>query len=281
MFQLAVNGIPELYELLYNYDLPLDYIKCPLSPNSRAEVAKARQYLPVLLHGWGPPGYSVVMQKIPEPKLLQELVKTSQTPFISAHLDYNPERDGDLSKEALIHRVQRNVEALKDLTGLEVLIENLPFYAWRSRPRYTTDPAFIADTLEASGAHFLLDVSHATVAAWHRNQDPWDYISQMPLEQVWEVHTSGSRDSEKGLRDFHGSLREQDYGLLEQTLRHTSSLRVLTLEYMPIEQLKDEPQGPGVLMLQIMRLEELRRRSAPVTTPEFAPDLPQLRLHRP
>lgn len=272
MIKLAANGISALYELLYSEDLPLDYIKCPLSPNSREEVAKALHYLPVILHGWGPPGYTVTGPEIPEPELLQELAKTSGTPFISAHLDYIPERDGELSQGDLLRRIQVNVAALKALTRQEILLENLPWYArtgasrtpaepetyWKTRPRYTTDPEFFAEALNLSGAHMLLDLSHASVAAWHRGEEAWEYVSRMPLERVWEVHISGSRPSEKGLRDYHRALRESDYALLGQTLEHTPNLKVLTLEYMMLYP-DDEPDGAGVLLEQIRRLDQMRK----------------------
>ncbi|MDX2007484.1 MAG: DUF692 family protein [Meiothermus sp.] len=263
MLSLAANGIPALYELLYNYDLPLEFIKCPLSPDSRGEVERARQYLPVVLHGWGPPDYSICSPSVPEPELLQELAEKSGTPFVSAHLDYTPERDGDMGRGPLLERIVNNVEELKRLTGKEVLLENVPWYAHRSRPRYTTDPEFFAEALEIAGAWLLLDLSHATVAAWHRHEDAGDYVGRMPLERALEIHVSGPRETEAGLNDWHMPLRESDYLLLEQTLRQTPSVKVLTLEYMIREKttlMFREPEGPAVMLQQVMRLDELRRR---------------------
>lgn len=266
MLNLAANGIPALYELLYNYDLPLEFIKCPLSPDSRTEVERARQYLPVVLHGWGPPDYSICNPKIPEPELLQELAQKSGTPFISVHLDYTPERDGDMGREPLVARIIKNVDEIKALTGKEVLLENLPWYAHRTRPRYTTDPEFFREVLEVAGAWLLLDLSHATVAAWHRREGAWEYVQRMPLDRALEIHVSGPRETEKGLNDWHLSLRESDYVLLEQTLKHTPSLKLLTLEYMIREKTSlmfREPEGPAVMLQQLMRLDELRRRFNP------------------
>lgn len=278
MFKLAANGIPALYELLYTEDLPLDYIKCPLSLASRLEVAKAKHYLPVLLHGWGPPGYSVTMREIPEPDLLVELADASETPFVSAHLEYDPERDGALSNTQLLKRIRKNVQRLRELTGLAVLLENVPWYPWKSRPRRTTDPEFFAEVLENSGAYLLLDLSHARVAAWHRQEDDGDYVRRFPLGRVWEIHVSGPRVGQKGLQDWHMSLLEEDYALLEQTLAVTPNLQVLTLEYMNrLERTHSfgEPQGPEVLLAQLNRLEALRRRLYP------APDAPPAALRLP
>ncbi len=262
MFKLAANGIPALYELLYTEDLPLDYIKCPLSPASRLEVAQARHYLPVLLHGWGPPGYSVTMREIPQSGLLQELAHLSGTPFISAHIAYDPQRDGELSRAELLGRIGHNVQQLRELTGLEVLLENVPWLPWKARPRYTTDPEFFTEALEVSAAYLLLDLSHARVAAWHRQEADWDYLRRFPLDKVLEIHVSGPRLGQKGLQDWHLSLLEEDYALLEQTLLHLPSLQILTLEYMvhPERLPANEPRGAQVLLQQLNRLEALRRR---------------------
>ncbi|WP_027892083.1 DUF692 family multinuclear iron-containing protein [Calidithermus chliarophilus] len=257
MIRLAANGTPELFELLYTHDLPLDYIKCPLSPDSRREVLRARHYLPVLLHGWGPPGYSLTMPEIPEPGLLCELAGLSGTPFVSAHLDYLPGRDGELSPEALLGRVASSASRLRALTGKEVLLENLPWYAWKSRPRYTTDPAFIAQALECSGSDLLLDLAHARVAAWNRGEEVRDYLAALPLGRVREVHVSGPRLEPEGLRDRHRSLSEEDYRLLEWVMPRLPRLEVLTLEYMGSRP-GGEAGGPEVWLEQIERLERVR-----------------------
>lgn len=284
MIKLAANGIPALYELLYCEDLPLEYIKCPLSPGSRAEVGKARRYLPVLLHGWGPPGYSVTMREIPQPELLVELARRSGTPFLSAHLEYDPERDGVLRHRELLERIRQSVEHLEALTGLEVLLENVPWYPWKSRPPFSTNPEFFTEALAQSGARLLLDLAHARVAAWHRQEPEWAYLRRFPLEQVVEIHVSGPRMGQKGLQDWHMPLGEEDYALLRGLLAYTPNLKVLTLEYMihpERTQLFGEPQGPQVLLTQLERLDTLRQQPHLPTTPELFPSPLRLSLRRP
>src|SRR5262245_30409451 len=116
MLSLAANGYADLYTLLQREDVPIDYIKCPLSPNSRAEVARALAYRPVILHCWGPPGYSATRPQIPEPQLLTELAQSSGTPFLSVHLDYRPESDGEWERDTLLAHVRQEVMALKHLS---------------------------------------------------------------------------------------------------------------------------------------------------------------------
>ncbi|WP_158531594.1 MULTISPECIES: DUF692 family multinuclear iron-containing protein [unclassified Meiothermus] len=257
--QLAANALAELLELLKRPVVPLDYLKCPLSPNSRAEVRAARAHRPVLLHGWGPPGYSVSMAQVPEPALLQELALLSDTPYLSAHIGYDPRQDGELSPQGLLLRMRQSVEELRRLTGLEVLLENLPFVPWGKRPRYLSDPEYIREVLEATGAALLLDLAHARVAAYHRGEEIGAYLERMPLEQAVEIHVSGPRLEERGLRDRHQALSGPDYELLEWAVRRTPRLKMLTLEYQGKNSTGGRG-GPEVWLEQLERLDALRHR---------------------
>lgn len=265
MIALAANGYHELYSLLDEGKELVDFIKCPLSPNSREEVEKARNYWPVLLHGWGPPGYTVTNPNIPEPDLLAELVQTSGTPFLSVHLDITLEDGEELDRQQVIDVVSQSVADLKRISGLDVLLENVPWYPWQKRPRAITDPDFISEVIIASDAYLLVDTAHAQVAAWHRGDDIHDYLSGLPLDRALEVHTSGPRMADEGLRDRHMDLRPEDYELLEFTLDRTPLVKNLTLEYAGRRERTahyNEPDGPEMLEKQLMNLDAIRRRRA-------------------
>jgi uncharacterized protein len=229
--QLAANGLPDLYALLEAGEtLPLDAIKCPLSPHSRAEVERALQSTStVLLHGWGPPGYSVTRPEIPEPELLRELCALSGTPYLSVHLDPDAALDGSPEGAKVLDRIAEQAEKLREVSGVPLLIENMP---WRPgteeigalRPRLATDPAFIAAALEASGAGLLLDLAHASVACFHRGDDVYRYLETLPLHLVQELHVSGPRLEADGLRDRHLTLRPDDWELLAWTLERAPKL---------------------------------------------------------
>ena len=254
---LAANGYQDLYTLLDQGDVPIDYIKCPLSPNARMEVERALQYRPVLLHCWGPPGYSATRPEVPEPELLTELAQSSGTPFLSVHLDYHPKIDGIMDRTTLLKHIRNEVSILKRLSGKEVLLENVPWYPWMDRPRWCTDPDFITEAVVASDAWLLVDTAHARVAAWHREEDVERYLSALPLERALEVHISGPRMSDEGLRDRHMALTEMDYGLLAFVRNLASKLRFVSLEYSGRRDSTahyDEPDGPELLAEQLQRL---------------------------
>ena len=286
MIRLAANWSHALEKLLRKVDPPVDYLKVPLEKlalqrDARTQVSNARPLRPVLLHGWGP-AYRVGMSDLPEPELLRELVGSSGTPYLSVHLDLQPEDfDGEPSVEAALQRVKHSVEALRELTGLEILLENVAHYGWSERPRFVTDPSFITQALEVSGAGFLLDLAHVRVSAHHRGEPEREYLAQLPLDRVRELHVSGPRLESDGLRDRHTAIGPSDYALLEHTLTLTPNLRTITLEYGGIpdtgrtrdgQEVRLSRNDPGLLLEQLGRLDTIRKRASGIL--RTAPTLP-------
>ena len=288
MIRLAANWSHALEKLLRKVDPPVDYLKVPLETiaipqqgDPRTQVGSARPLRPVLLHGWGVP-YRVGMADIPDRELLVELVAKSGTPYLSVHLDLQPEDfTGTPSEAAALERVREGVEALRDLTGLEILLENVAHYAWSERPGFVSDPGFITRALEASGAGLLLDLAHARVSAHHRATAELEYLHALPLDRVREIHTSGPRLERDGLRDRHVAMTDTDYAFLEHALTVTPNLRTITLEYGGIPDAGHTRDGgeirlsrndPGLLLEQLGRLDTIRKRASGVL--RTAPTLP-------
>jgi uncharacterized protein (UPF0276 family) len=229
--RLAANGIELLYDCLNFAELPIDYIKCPLSPDSRAEVFRALRFRPVLLHGWGPPTYNIFSDTVPKPELLSELVEQTKTPYLSVHLDYYGDVGSLGNCTKALDQIQANVQKLQATVGVDILLENTLHYPWVYRPQFITDPAFWRDVIATSGAEMLLDLAHARVASHHLGIDARGYISGFPLPHVREVHISGPRMEKQGLKDSHLFLGEEDFELLAWIKPQLPCLEILTLEY--------------------------------------------------
>ncbi len=282
MIRLAANWSQALEKLLRKVHAPVDFLKIPLERDARAQLAQARGLKPVLLHGWGPP-YRIGMIDIPGVEELQDLIDASGTPYLSVHLDFQPEDfEGQINPEIALERVRENVQRLQEITKLDILLENMPTYAWSERPRFVTDPEFIAAALDASGAGFLLDIAHARVAAHHRDEHEIAYLNALPLERALEIHVSGPRLEKDGLRDRHLPMAEADYALLERVLERSARALTITLEYggIPDEgktrdgrEMRFNRNDPAALLEQLGRLDTIRKRVS--GTLRTAPTLPQ------
>jgi uncharacterized protein (UPF0276 family) len=129
-----------------------------------------------------------------------------------------------------------------------LLAENMPPWK-RDRPAYVFDPGFISCVIERVNCALLLDLAHARVSAHRRGEPARDYISQLPLDRLVEIHVSGPRPSTTGdrLLDAHEPLQEEDYALLAWVLERAQP-QAVTLEYG-----RDRAQ----LEAQLLRLQEL------------------------
>ena len=89
---------------------------------------------------------------------------------------------------------------------------------------------------------FYLGQEHSGYSSF--SYDITDYLNQLPLEHVTQIHLSGPRENNGRLFDAHEPLQEEDYRLLEFTLGKCAP-QVVTLEYV---------REPEALRAQIRRL---------------------------
>ena len=265
MIQLAANDSSALRSLLTKINPPVDYLKLPLQADLETTLPLARQLRPVLLHS----SLRAGAKDLPDLATLERLTQLSNTPFISLHLDVQPEDLERLTPGSALERVASTVETLREHTKLPVLLENIAHYEWSERPAFVSDPHWIAAACEISDAHLLLDLAHARVSAYHRHELELEYIDALPLERVWEIHLSAPRLETDGLRDRHLPLQSRDYELLEHALTRAGSTKFLTLEYGGIPdvgltrggtQIRIPRNDSGALLEQIAHLDAIKKR---------------------
>ena len=121
------------------------------------------------------------------------------------------------------------MRALAAAIPVPLILENLD-YCPGGAYEHICEPDFIAAVLNETDAGLLLDLAHARVSAARLGLPIEDYLGQLPLERVRQLHISGPRSRDGVLFDAHESLLDEDYALLEWVLRRTQPL-ALTLEY--------------------------------------------------
>jgi uncharacterized protein (UPF0276 family) len=102
----------------------------------------------------------------------------------------------------------------------------------------------------------LLDVNNVYVNARNHGTDPREFIRQMPLDRVVEIHVAGHSHREDGrILDTHGTpVADPVYELLEWTLERTGPVPVL------LERDNDVPPL-AELLTEVERLQRVYSRA--------------------
>lgn len=244
---LAVNYSEILLNLLSaNHQLFVDYIKAPTIPFPKclSQFKTGQRRRPVLPHiaqpGFLYLGHPDIQQRINYPVLLN-IIRDTNPPYISTHLEALPNLISSCGRDE-IHQIDytvwdelldhfvNEINRLKAALFIPVIVENVPYYPFLENYKLLSYPPFITQLCKESNIDFLLDIAHARVSAQNMGMDIRDYITQLPLHRVKEIHVTGIQNSMVGLWDSHTVLRADDYQLLDYILGETEP-SIITIEY--------------------------------------------------
>jgi uncharacterized protein (UPF0276 family) len=151
----------------------------------------------------------------------------TETPFANVHLqaasqDFpgmavttNAPEDQERVAEALI----QDVRLVTSRFGPErVIVENVP-YRGREDGRIAAcvAPGVIRRVVEETGCGLLLDLAHARLTCLALGLDARDYIAQLPVAHLRELHVTGAQSDGQRLRDSM-PLGAEDWALLAWAL---------------------------------------------------------------
>lgn len=223
------------------------------------------QGYPLILHGLGQdvvPGTPEFAARF-DRDLLGQAVTLCEPAYLSTHIEWRTQVECP-GREAFTASLERDMNRLRSLVGLPVHLENVFSYRCGSgspvptyrNPPFIGDPDFIAEMIERVDTRLLLDIGHAQVGAWHRNETAESYLGQLPLSSVMEIHMSGPVLVGGELRDRHLEVDEAGYSLIRLALRQ-SSAQVVSLEYGGVGPIFADRSDPMVLLRQLKRLREI------------------------
>lgn len=264
---LAANYSPQLVRLLDDEPGLVSAVKVSEFNEGGYRLAYAdlrQRGVTLLLHGLGRdvnpgiPGY----ERRFRPEAVMDAVRATATPYLSLHLEWRTTEADCPGAAPFLADFTRQVAELRRMTDLPVLLENV--YAYRSgtapyrNPPFIDEPGFITEALDLAGDGFLLDLSHARVAAWHRGEDAREYLDSLPLERVVEIHASGQGMVEGRLLDRHLELSDEDYQMLRIALSRAKP-ETVTLEYGGVGPLFEDSSDERVLAEQLHILADIAR----------------------
>jgi uncharacterized protein (UPF0276 family) len=131
----------------------------------------------------------------------KKLIADYRSPWAAEHLQRVHTTDGTrfvdyvfppLYTEDVLADYSRNARSLREALGAPLAIEPIPTYLHLDFPGIMTEAEFVTRFFESSGCDFLLDISHACLSARYARRPPRDFIAEMPLERVIEIHVAGT-----------------------------------------------------------------------------------------
>lgn len=213
--KFAVNFSNPLIQLIKEKTIEIDLIKCP---DWEGMLKEARPYGPITIHydlhtGLGD-AVNLDLERI---RCFKE---QTQTPHINSHLvvprNFNTNDPAELQKINKLWREEMGI--LVDYFGSDsVVLEHFPFTEATPHIKTATDPVIFSQVIDDTGCQFLLDLAHARITADTLGLDVRDYISQLPVERLKEMHITGVKQY-GGILTDHFEMDEKAWDLLDWAL---------------------------------------------------------------
>jgi len=105
------------------------------------------------------------------------------------------------TEEALRQVVDR-IRHVQHRLGRRILVENVSSYVTfthSAMPEWT----FLGAVAEAADCGILLDVNNVYVSAMNHGFSPYDYLADLPLDRIGQIHLAGHTDAGTHLIDTH------------------------------------------------------------------------------
>lgn len=200
--QFAVNYSEAAQELYLRGQIRVDYFKCPAWPEL---VQRARAAVPLYVHfplkvgrGIGD-AMDTEAGRLADWRKVEALLTQTDTQQVNLHLaPLVGEHDGvslegtePSDVEVVTEAMVRDVQAVVQRFGSEnVILENSDD-GKSGILRSALLPGVISRVVKDTGCGFLLDLSHARLAAWRLGMDAREYLSKLPTEHIQEIHLAG------------------------------------------------------------------------------------------
>jgi uncharacterized protein (UPF0276 family) len=270
IMKFAINYSTQAAELFSKDEIRIDYFKCP---GDQELVAQARAHARVVVHFNNLAAGSGKVENV-DWNGITELLDETGTLFVNVHLapyvadtpDVPPDGPTQAQASRIIEKLLRDVRTLASRFGPErVILENVPYHGSDGNTiRTGAEPPVISQIIQETGCGFLLDISHARIAARHLEMDERDYMLALPCHRLQELHFTGLHQVNGKWVD-HLPVLDDDWLMLEWVIERIQLGEwahpwLLTLEYGGVGEKYAERSDPQVIADQVPRLRKIINR---------------------
>ncbi|MGY6554468.1 MAG: DUF692 domain-containing protein [Wenzhouxiangella sp.] len=238
---------------------------------------------PVLLHGVNNPVGGSVRPDAADAELFAHTAELLDCPWVSEHLSFNRVDRGGRAEFAgfMLPPLQTadgvdecvaSISWLADRLARPLAVETGVNYL-KADPSQMDDGAFTAAVTRKADCGILLDLHNLWTNQRNGRQRIDDFLSQLPLERVWEIHLAGGNERNGFWLDSHaGALPEPLWRVLEDLLPRLPSLGAMVFEIFPVNL---PAFGIDRLIAQLERMRELwmGAKGQLRSEPKFSPEL--------
>lgn len=231
---------------------------------------------PKVLHGVGNPVGGSRLPLDEQTLLVADMAAELGAPWVSEHLSFNRAGDGrtEFTTGFLLPPRQTPEGVDAAITSIAAMAECLPVPLavetgvnyLRPRPEELPDGQFVAAVAEGSDCGILLDLHNIWTNERNGRQPVSEFLDQIPLERVWEIHLAGGMERGGYWLDAHcGSVPLPLMVLTRMLLPRLPNLRAVVFELFPAFLSSFGLAGVRAELAHLRRLWMERDRS-PVTT---------------
>jgi uncharacterized protein (UPF0276 family) len=195
-----------------------------------------------LIHGVG---FPVGGTRPPQPEalnLLGEMALQLNAPWVSEHLSFNqaatssgthftsfflPPRQTPAGVDAAVRSIRQMSSRMPVPMAVETGVNYL-----RPRRDEIPDGEFVARIAEAADCGILLDLHNIWANQRNGRQSVEEFLSQLPLDRVWEIHLAGGSDHRGYWLDAHSGAMPQDlFEVAASVVKRLPNLKALIFEF--------------------------------------------------
>jgi len=200
---------------------------------------------PKIFHGVGFPIGGTILPQATHFKTLQEHAALLKPRYISEHLSFNKYTD----RSGSIHQANFLLPPLQNEHGIATAVYNIAHYKkhfdipfafetgtnyLQPQPGEIPDGEFIARIAEESDSYILLDLHNLLANEKNGRQKVKDFINQLPLERVAEIHLAGGMYYKDYYLDAHSAVSSAELlELSRDIIRKLPALRSIIFEMLP------------------------------------------------